>query len=67
MTTVYNLMTGEEIAAYSCEPLQALVSCFESSRGRNNTWEYAENIKAGKYPVREGTYGLSLGNFWVKK
>lgn len=67
MTTVYNLMTGEEIATYSCGPLEALVSCFESSRGRNNTWEHAENIKDGKYPVKEGFYGISIGNFLVKK
>ena len=65
MTTVYEATDVEikQFAVYSCSPIEALISAYESSRGNNNTWTYKQEKD---YPIIKhmGRTGI-LGRFMV--
>lgn len=47
-----------------CLPIDdALVAAYESDRGNNNTWTYADD--PSRRHIREGKYGKALGRFWA--
>jgi len=65
LVTVYDRHTGKAVAEYSCSPKEAIVACWEQHHGNNNTWEYAQKIKAEVYPLERTKFGWILGKFWV--
>jgi len=64
-TPVYSTATGECVALYSLPPKEAVVAAWEQHHRNFNTWEYAKKIEEETYPLEEGKYGWTLGNFWA--
>jgi len=64
-STVFYLDNPNLTFVYKLPPLQALVACYEQYQKFNfNTWDYGS---VEQYPIIEGKYGFTLGEFWVEK
>lgn len=64
-STVFDRGTGEEHAIYSLPPKEALVAAWEQHHKNFNTWEYAKKMEANHYPLKQETFGWTLGKFYV--
>ena len=67
LTPVYSTETAELVAEYSLPAPEAVVAAWEQHHRNMNTWEYAKKMEQDYYPLEEGKYGWSLGNFWAPK